>query len=30
MTDRSTKMPGLVGYFSILIIFASVIGPALV
>jgi len=30
MTNRSRTMPGLVGYFSILIIFASIIGPALV
>jgi hypothetical protein len=30
MTTRSRTMPGLVGYLSILIIFASVIGPALV
>jgi hypothetical protein len=30
MTNRSRAMPGLVGYFSILIIFLSIIGPALV
>ena len=30
MTTRPRTMPGLVGYLSILIIFASVIGPALV
>jgi hypothetical protein len=30
MTTQPRTMPGLVGYISILIIFASVFGPALV
>jgi hypothetical protein len=30
MTTQPKSMPGLFGYLSILVIFASVIGPALV
>jgi hypothetical protein len=30
VTTQPKKMPGFVGYLSILLIFASVIGPALV
>ena len=29
MNDHSRNMPGLVGYFAILVVFAIVIGPAL-
>jgi len=30
MSAQSKSMPGLVGYISILVIFAGVIGPALI
>lgn len=30
MTTSSKAMPGLIGYLSILVIFAGLIGPALI